>query len=315
MRKILIITGSRADRSPLEPVLTALLKTGGCFVTRLDTTGLWGHENGIREELEREKPDFVLLLGDRYETLVAASVCTLMCVPICHIHGGEETVGAVDNGFRHAITKLSYYHFAIHEDYAKRIIQMGESPDRVFVTGAPGVDQYAEVGMTRAAIEAELGIELKSPVALVCVHPETLGADSFSWLEDLKLFDTLIISGANADPGGESINKFWQGWRGRSDRSAFRPSYGQRLWTSLMREADVLIGNSSCFILEGFTLGKEVINIGDRQKGRYEEALKHFADNPYAYGKPGEVSPKIAELLLTLPIPDMPRKEFRDIAY
>lgn len=292
MRRISVITGSRADASPLANVIRLL----GDNCIHIETQGLYGHEQFIKESLAREKPNLVVLLGDRYETLVAATVAALLCIPICHIHGGEETEGAVDNAFRHAITKLAYYHFAIHEDYAKRIIQMGESPDRVFVTGAPGVDQYKDGKISNI-----------SDTALVCLHPETLGNNEKIISRTLEAISGLqcYVSSANEDIGVKEINTMWR------EKGIEPQSFSN--WPELMRKAGVLIGNSSCFIIEGMTLGKKVINIGDRQKGRYEEALKHFAANKYAYGVPGEVSPKIAELLLTLPIPDKPRKAFHNI--
>lgn len=296
MRRIAVITGSRADESPLSNVIRLL----GDNAIHIKTEGLYGHEEAIRRTLTEAKPDIVCLLGDRYETLVAASVAALQTIPIAHIHGGEETLGAVDSAFRHAITKLSYYHFTAHQDYAARVIQMGESPDRVFVTGAPGVDQYDQV---------EDSIFSKRPLAVVCYHPETLGTDA----ENLALIKTklagvgsYIVSTVNADIGNQTIKDFWKA-------EGIEPQqYRQDEWVSFMRHADILIGNSSCFILEGMMLGKKVINIGDRQEGRYEAALRHFAADKYAYGKPGEVSPKIAQLLMTLPIPEKPRKVFYD---
>jgi UDP-hydrolysing UDP-N-acetyl-D-glucosamine 2-epimerase len=303
MRKIAVVTGSRADYSPLRSVIWALNCKPNCSFEVIRTQGLYGHEERITKALVEYKPDMLLLLGDRYETLVAASAAALLGIPICHIHGGEETEGAVDNGFRHAITKLAYYHFAIHADYADRIIQMGESPARVFVTGAPGVDQYADAKPIEAA--------LKRPFALVCLHPETLGNDENNIAEvkrQLSKVCSYVVSSTNADPGNERITEFWK------EYNAGDFVQDKESWIFLMQQADVLIGNSSSFILEGMALGKKVINIGDRQKGRYEEAIRHFAKNPFAYGKPGEVAPKIAELLLTLPIPEKPRKEFYDIA-
>src|SRR5688572_8212850 len=123
MRKIAVYTGSRADACPLSNTIKLL----GDSCMLIETTGMYDLEAIIRLKL-MDRPHILLLLGDRYETLIAAAVAAEMCIPICHIHGGEETLGAVDNAFRHAITKLSYYHFAAHEAYAKRIIQMGENP-------------------------------------------------------------------------------------------------------------------------------------------------------------------------------------------
>lgn len=306
MRKIAIYTGSRADACPLDSLKRLL----GSYLP-ITTDGLFGHESYVREQLEGARPDILVILGDRYESLVVASVAALLAIPICHIHGGEETEGAVDNAFRHAITKLSYYHFAIHEDFAKRIIQMGEHPESVFVTGAPGIDQYVDSAWHAPVREL---FDVKRPMALVCLHPETLGNDANNIKAVVGALSehaiaTRLVSTGNADLGNERIVKFWR------SLGAEPKSYSNGDWATLMMHADFLIGNSSCFIIEGMTLGKKVINIGDRQKGRYESAVKHFASNPYAYGKPGEVSPKIAELLLTLPIPEKPRKAFHDFTH
>lgn len=310
MRKIAIYSGSRADYCPLSSVLKLL--DNKADVKHIKTAGLFDHEAHIKFWLEEFKPDLVVLLGDRYESLVAASVAALLTIPIVHIHGGEETTGAVDNAFRHAITKLSYYHFAMHEDFAARIIKMGEHPERVFVTGAPGIDQYANEGLTREQLEKQLDFRLIPPFALVCYHPETLGSDDLNMQKIHQLMEeylTVVVTGANQDIGGDAINRTWQA---DNANIYYRPTFSPEIWTSLMRHADVLIGNSSCFIIDGFTLGKKVIIIGDRQKGRYEDALRHFADNPKAYGEIGNVSLRIVELLLTLPIPEKPRKEWYD---
>lgn len=300
-RKIAVHTGSRADYSPLSNVIKLL----GDNAIHIQTEGLYGHEAYFKSELERIRPDIAVILGDRFESLVFASVAALLSIPICHVHGGEETLGAVDNGFRHAITKLSYWHMAIHNDYAKRIIQMGEATERVFVTGAPGLDQYAkEDGVER--------IYSRRPLALVCYHPETLGGDRANLMRvghEIGKVGSYMVSTSNADIGSDAIKDFWK-IHGVEPRA-----YRQDEWISFMRDADVLIGNSSCFILEGMTLGKKVINIGDRQKGRYEEAIKHFAVERYPYGVPGEVSPKIVEILMNVEIPEKPRKEFHDLNY
>lgn len=262
--------------------------------------------------LSNIKPDILLLTGDRYETATAALAAAMLKIPIAHIGGGERTEGAIDDSLRHAITKLSYYHFVSCDLYAQRIIQMGEQPDRVFTVGAPGIDNLALPRMSREEIEVELGIELKYPIVLCAYHPETLGNTDIREVKHaLPEFGTLVVSGANADMGGLKIK---EGLGYLSSDVYYRKSYGQRLWSSLLHECDVIIGNSSCAIIEGMTLGKKIINIGDRQKGRYEDAVKLFTDNKYAFGVPGEVSPKIADKLLTLDIPETPRKPFYEYA-
>ena len=309
--KLAFHTGSRADLSPLVNVINAC--AGRCEVVHIETKGLTGHEESIKCHLEREKPDMVVLIGDRHETLITAAVATLCRVPIFHIQGGEITEGAIDDAYRHAISKLSYWHAPIHQMYANRLIQMGESPDRIFVCGAPGVDNLAMPRMTRAEIEMELGIDLKQ-FALVCFHPETLGNQPEITLGIMAQYH-LIICGANADPGGAAMTLMAQQLLGQQNGAYYRETYGARVWTNLMREADVLIGNSSSFIFEGMTLGKKVINVGDRQKGRYEDAVKLFSQENYPFGKPGTVSGKIADVIMRLEIPDKPRKRFNDLDF
>ena len=291
-RKICILTGSRADYSPLANVIRLLAENPNCELQRIETKGLLGNESHVHSELRRLRPDLFICLGDRIETLLAAGVAALLTIPIVHLHGGETTEGAVDDQFRHAISKLSYYHMVCHQRYADRLVRrLGESPERVFVVGAPSVDALLEEP-----------VEVQEVNTLVCYHPETLGDDD----KNLKLIADNItghmaISTANEDIGGKEINDFW--------RKGFKPkSYSHAEWLTLMRNADVLIGNSSSFIFEGMTLGKKVVMIGDRQKGRYEDAVEFFKTDKYPYGVSGEVSPRIVELLMTLPIPHKPRK-------
>lgn len=305
-RKILAITSSRADREPLMPVIKALGKN--CVHEHGDYTDVTDSCD-IADILKWKRPDIVLLLGDQYLTLLHATMVANHGVPIAHVHGGEETLGAVDNAFRHAISKLSYWHFPSCQLHAERIIQMGESPDRVFALGAPGIDALAELMHE---------ILLERPYAVVCYHPETLGSDE----ENLKLivdvikdYKDVVISGANSDKGGKEINDFWK----KNFPDKFRKTYPQKIWLSLMRHADVLIGNSSGFIIEGMTLqqmnnGKpEIKIIGDRQKGRYEEAIEMFFHQRFPFGRPGQVSYAIANKLMEFDIPEKPRKHFHVI--
>lgn len=316
---ILAITGSRADYEPMAKVIELL----GCDHIQLPS-GLYGHEDYLRKTVDFAAYDAVLLLGDRYEILVAATLTSLLCKPIIHLSGGDETLGAVDNGFRSALTKLAYYHFPICQLHADRIIQMGESPDRVFTIGCPAVDALADPVMSREEVEAELGIELKYPMALVLYHPETLGDDMKNMNAILALmrnYRTAVISGPNADIGGQGVREYLEAIACYKDSESFlghtrleyRPTYSRKLWLSLMHYADVLIGNSSGFVIEGLTAGKEVIMIGDRQKGRYQDALTMFEREQYPFGNPGTVSKAIADKILSLPMPMKPIKEWHDI--
>lgn len=325
MRKICIITGSRADFVPLITVVDELLAAGDVQLNTLETHGLYGNERKIKSYLTEIRPDMVVLLGDRYETLVAASVCALLAIPIAHLSGGDETIGAVDNAFRHAITKLAYWHFPICPLHADRIRQMGEKYDNIFDIGCPSVDRILEPKYTKGEVEAIIGIKLKHPVALVCYHPETLGRDepNMQAINDLlPNYATVVISGANMDIGGDKINAAWEIAKGNF---CYAKTFSPGLWMSLMHYADVLIGNSSGFIIEGMSMGKKFINIGDRQKGRYQDALKMFAPGindgyeeaiearKYPFGFPGTVAPRIAEKLRTLPIPETTQKVFNEL--
>lgn len=306
MRRIAIITGSRADACPLRNVIRLL----GDNCIHIKTQGLYGHEAFIKESLEREKPDFIVLLGDRFETLVAAGVAALLAIPIVHLHGGETTEGAVDDQFRNAISKLAYYHFVCHSNYRERLVGvLGEARERIFVTGAPAMDALLDEPLTREECEKELGRKLKH-FSLACYHPTTLEWENidtlnFNHVANLcSLSGNFIIAGANCDIRGKEINDQWQ----KIAKNSYYPTLNHRLWLSLMHYADSLIGNSSSFIFEGMTLGKKVFMVGDRQKGRYEDAVEFFKTEKYPYGIPGEVSPKIVDLLMTLPIPYPVRK-------
>ena len=299
VRKIACIVGSRADESPLHPVIKAL----GKHAHVIRTQGMYGHETSLISILKHEQPKIAVVLGDRYEGLVASSICSLLAIPIAHIHGGDYTPNCVDQQYRNAISKLAYYHFPACELHAGRLMSMGENPDRIFVCGAPGVDSLVQ---PRMVIE---DIVIKKPFALVAYHPETLGETSMEWASQLQEYATVVITGANADPGGDKINAFWQTFQ--HPNCIYKPTIPHKQWISLMHEADALVGNSSGFIFEGLTLGKKVVMIGNRQQGRYEDALSLFKrdwQNMYPFGKPGEVGKKIAEKLLSVEIPKRPIK-------
>lgn len=300
--------------------------------------------SGVAVAFATLAPDMVVLLGDRYEILAAASAATVMGIPIAHLHGGEITEGAIDESIRHALTKLSYWHFASTEAYAKRILQLGEAPERIFHCGATGIDNLARIDfLPRSALEKELGIPLQSPVLLVTYHPET-----HSRAEPLAQIDTvlnacsrfsgatLILTGANADAGGNAINARLATFARETPKTIFRPSYGSRLYLSLMREADVVVGNSSSGVIEAPVIGKACVNIGSRQKGRLrapsvidcagDEASIHAtitkALSPEfqaglapssLFGMPGTVAARIANTLVHMQLPETPQKAFYDL--
>ncbi len=232
---------------------------------------------GFADALGRLKPDILVVLGDRFEILAAAQTALVARIPIAHLHGGETTEGAFDEGVRHAITKMAQWHFVAAEVYRKRVVQLGESPDRVFSFGAPGLDHLQHLSwMGRGPLEESLGIVLNPPVFLVTYHPATLGQrEPIAAMNELlvALDDfpdaTVVFTYPNADIGGRVLIERLDQWVAANKRRAKAfVSLGQQCYLSLMREADVVIGNSSSGLIEAPALIKATVNIGDRQKGR-----------------------------------------------
>lgn len=295
--------------------------------------------SGLAEALSTLNPDLVVILGDRYEMLAAATAAFLLHIPIAHIHGGEVTEGAQDESIRHAITKLSYWHFPSTESHAARIRQLGEAPARIFPLGAPGIDALAHTPIPRAQLEKELAIPFKSPTALLTYHPETLSAEpvesqiaSVISAMQQRPNTTWIITGANADVGGLAINTALQAFAEKTPNAVFHMSLGLQRYASTLREVDVVIGNSSSALIEAPVIGTPAVNIGDRQKGRtraenvidcpcdpasitaaLDRALRQPRTPSTLFGTPGEVSPAIAKALLSLEIPPSGQKHFHNI--
>lgn len=232
---------------------------------------------GFADALDQLKPDILVILGDRFEILAAAQVATIARIPIAHIHGGETTEGAFDEQIRHSLTKLAQWHFVAAEPYRKRVIQLGEHPERVFNFGAPGLDCLQNLDwLEKSALEKFLGIQLQSPVFLVTYHPVTLDkqSPSIAMQELLLALDgfpdaTVILTYPNADTGGRILIEQIDRWVNiNQHRAKAFTSLGHQRYLSLMREADVIIGNSSSGLTETPALKKATVNIGDRQKGR-----------------------------------------------
>lgn len=232
--------------------------------------------------LNRIRPDLVVVLGDRFEAFAFAASSTVCRIPIAHIHGGELTLGAMDDAFRHAISKMSHLHFAATEQYRKRIIQMGEREDRVFNVGALGVEYIKKMlgCLTRDAVESRLGISTGQAYFLITYHPATLdpGAPTSrlkSLLSVLRRFPdhVAVFTGANADQEGALLNRMLDHEaKACPDQIKFFVSLGSELYLNAARYADVVIGNSSSGVIEVPSLGIPVINIGKRQQGRDKSA-------------------------------------------
>jgi UDP-hydrolysing UDP-N-acetyl-D-glucosamine 2-epimerase len=218
-------------------------------------------------------PDALLLVGDRLETAAAALAATLERVPIIHLHGGEQTLGAFDDALRHAITKLSHLHLASHEEHARRIIAMGEDPASVHVVGAPGLDAAVRVDLpTRADLAVDLGLPLDAPLVLVTVHPATLERDPTAAASAVvaamdTVAATYVITLPNADPGGDAIRERLVAAAAKPGRVAVE-ALGERRYWGLLRLADAMLGNSSSALIEAPAVDLPAVDVGDRQAGR-----------------------------------------------
>jgi len=236
--------------------------------------------NGFAKAFAELKPDIVVLLGDRFEVFAPAISALMLTMPIAHIHGGELSEGAIDDSVRHAITKLASLHFAATEIYRQRIIQMGESPDRVFNFGAPGLDPiHGSTFLTQAQLERDLGLSLQGPVALVTYHPVTLDARSATaqvrcMVAAIKASGIkAVFTMANADAQGAAINSFLETVCARNpDRFKWFPHLGHRRYLSCLKHFTVMVGNSSSGLTEAPSFHLPVVNIGDRQRGRVRAA-------------------------------------------
>jgi GDP/UDP-N,N'-diacetylbacillosamine 2-epimerase (hydrolysing) len=316
MKKVCVVTGTRAEYDLLRPIISGLLAesdietlvfvTGmhlspefGMTVDRIESDEIPIMERieillssdqpvgigksmglaliGFSEAFARHKPDMVVLLGDRFEAFCAAAAATVMRVPVAHLHGGESSFGAIDEAFRHSITKMSRFHFASTEEYRRRIIRLGESPERIYNVGAIGVELAKNIDYwSREKLEADLRIKLGKRNAIVTFHPATsemvdAGEQFGMLLEALEGFPDLFVvfTKSNADASGRAINEMIDDFaKRRVEQCASFASLGQVRYFSLMRLCDVVIGNSSSGIIEAPSLGIPTVNIGSRQSGR-----------------------------------------------
>lgn len=232
---------------------------------------------GFADEFQRADLDMLILLGDRYEALSAAICALVMRIPIAHLHGGELTEGAIDEGIRHSITKMSYLHFTSTEQYRNRVIQLGENPERVFYVGALGVENIKKINlMTKEELEKSIHFEIDENTVVVTYHPVTLENNTVEeqFLNLLKVLDRnpkirMIFTKANADTNGRIVNELIDKYAAQnSERACAFMSLGQKRYLSALKYCRIVIGNSSSGIIEAPSFGKPIINIGDRQKGR-----------------------------------------------
>ncbi len=291
------------------------------------------------------KPDLLLVLGDRYEIFAAAAAALIARIPIAHLHGGETTEGAVDEAIRHSLTKMSHLHFVAAEEYRRRVIQLGESEEKVFLVGGLGVDCIHELELLeRSDLEEALGCKFLSRNLLVTFHPVTLDQSSgaeqmgklLAALEDLE--DTLLIfTMPNADVGSQAIFRQIKEFADTHVNALVFKSLGQLRYLSCIAQVDAVVGNSSSGLTEVPSFGKATVNIGNRQRGRLKassvidcepecgairRALEliytpefrkriELTENPYGRGG---ASSAIVELIEKQDLSGLLNKQFRDAA-
>jgi UDP-hydrolysing UDP-N-acetyl-D-glucosamine 2-epimerase len=306
--------------------------------------------------LNHLKPDVVVVLGDRLEAFAMATAATILLIPVTHIHGGELTLGAMDDSLRHSITKLSYLHLTTTEEHRARVLQLGEEPGRVFNFGAPVLDAINDLQlMSREELEHKFGIRFGAKNVLMTFHPAAFDVASAKFMIDELLAAMeaataadghvqLIITGTNNDIGSDDVRAAIAAFtEAHPDHVSYVESFGQLGYLSVMREVDVVTGNSSSTVLEAPIFGKASVLIGNRQEGRpmgagvikvdgiesgifnrneilagLQKALTPefkalAASAPSPFGTAG-FAKKAAELLTKFDLPSPPKKKFEDLA-
>ena len=315
-RKVAVMTGTRADFGLLRPLL-AELDSRGDVTLQLIATGthlsdahgrtvgeitaagfsvaaevsIWSEDdsslgasidtgNAVAEfskTLAALQPDVVVVLGDRLEAFAMATAAVVLQIPVAHIHGGELTLGAMDDSLRHAITKLSYLHFATTDEHVERIVRMGEEPSRVYNFGAPVLDTLSGMHFTtKEELEAKFGVVFGARTALMTFHPA-----AFDEAPALEMFEELlaaieamhechfIFTGTNNDIGSDQVRERMAAFvAANPDRVSFVESFGQQGYLIAMHHVDLVVGNSSSTVLEAPLLGTPSVLVGNRQEGR-----------------------------------------------
>ncbi len=315
MRSIGVVTTSRADYSAYRPLLKALqadpdisLKlyvSGmhlspefGLTVRFVENDGLEIVERievlissdtpeaiaksmglgliGFGQAFSKYQPDILIVLGDRYEMLAAALAALPFKIPLAHLGGGELTQGAIDDALRHSITKLSHLHFTSTEDYARRVIQLGEDPDRVFVSGEPALDHILTAPqLTSKELHRRFGVNVERPFLLVTFHPVTLEYEQVEWQIDelLAALDhariPVIFTMPNADTAGRIIATRMKQWvQAHPGMGEMVDNFGAEAYHSVLRRAVAVVGNSSSGLIEAPSFKVPAVNVGARQGGR-----------------------------------------------
>jgi UDP-hydrolysing UDP-N-acetyl-D-glucosamine 2-epimerase len=234
---------------------------------------------GMAQSYARKRPDILMVLGDRFEMHAAVVAALPFKIPVAHIHGGELTEGAIDDALRHSITKLSHLHFVSTEQYARRVIQLGEEPWRVMVSGAPSLDNLRSLKLLDGQeLEKQYGLSLDQPPLLVTFHPVTLEYEHTEWqmaellgaLSNIEM--PVIFTMPNADTGGRAISRMIKEFVNTRASTQVVDTLGTQGYFSMMATAAAMVGNSSSGIVEAPSFKLPVVNIGTRQQGRIRPA-------------------------------------------
>jgi GDP/UDP-N,N'-diacetylbacillosamine 2-epimerase (hydrolysing) len=328
--------GFHIDRK-VEMLLSSDTPTG---ITKSIALGL----TGLADALDLLKPDLLLVLGDRFEVLAAATAATVARIPIAHLHGGEVTEGAIDDAFRHAITKMAHFHFVAAEEYQRRVIQLGEHPTRVFLVGGLGADSIRRLPLlSREELERQLEFRFGPRNLLVTFHPATSEpATAEHQMDELlaalaELDNThLVFTMPNADTDGRILFKMIQRFVAHRPTAKSFISLGNLRYLSCLSHVDAVVGNSSSGLTEAPSLRKPTINIGDRQRGRakaesvldcapdrnairtaieqaYSPAFRRMLEEVRSPYGDGGASERVVEILPRLPLHNVLKKSFYDI--
>ena len=300
---------------------------------------------GFADFFERTKPDWILVLGDRFEIFSAVTAALIARIPVAHCHGGEATEGLIDEAIRHSLTKMSHLHFTSTIEYRNRVIQLGEQPSRVFHVGALGIENINRLKLlNKQEFESSIDFQLSSLNFLVTFHPVTLDQSSTEnqfkeLLKALLAFKEakIIFTKPNADHDGRIISQIIDDFVNKnSDRSISFVSLGQLKYLSAIKHCQVVIGNSSSGLIEVPSFKKPAINIGDRQQGRVQaksvisckpemnaiiesiqialsdefQLILQNVENPYGEGNS---SNKIVEAIQNASIQNILKKEFYNL--
>ena len=322
---VAVFTAARSDLGPLSPVIEALdavpgvelvvIATGGHLLESRGSTitginvaaeqlelvavdlpdtdprtivsAIGPIADGVIDVLDRRGVDVFVVLGDRWELLAATSAALVAGIPIVHLHGGELTTGAIDDRIRHAVSKLSDLHCCASEDSARRLRQIGESEDRIVVTGAPGLDRHSLVEIpTDAELSEILGAAIERPLGLVTFHPETVDRSDGAQRARRVLagaaqrLGTMVVTYPGVDPGAELVISTIEEVAAEYPNVVVRPHLG-RGFSSVLAGVDVMIGNSSSGLWEAASFELPVVDVGDRQAGRLRpDNVVHCANEP-----------------------------------